>query len=156
LEPTVALLVSGLVAHDEDGDSVWASQLYPRAHIVPQPLAKFDASVAQFTYTITWAKSKKEFWGTTLSLATMGSLKAGVRDINTAYRPNFACWQADSTTKDFLFDTDKPPVNTAAIVAYNYATGVAISPAPTSVDVTGVHFAVAPADASFIVAPYLY
>jgi hypothetical protein len=156
LEPTVTLLVSGLVAHDDQGNSIWSSQLYPRAHIVPMFINKFDANVAQFTYNITWAKALKEFWGKALTLATMGTLKSGVRDLYTTSRPNFGVWQTDGTTKDFLFDTTRPPVNAATIVVYDYSTGAAISPAPSSTDVTGVHFTSAPTTGKYLIAPYLY
>src|ERR1700690_3095262 len=131
--PVVALLVSALVGHDKDTKQpVWDNQLYPRATIMPLAInAKFDGAVAQYTYYITWGKTTVEFWGTTLSLATMGTLKAGARGVrSTGGRVNFGIWKTDGVTKDFLFDTNKPCVDGATAVAYDYATGAPITPAP--------------------------
>ncbi len=156
LEPTTALLVTGLIAHDDQGNNVWPSQFFPRAHIFPQTInAKFDATPAQFTYTITWTKALKEFWGKALTLATMGILKSGALDINTPARPNFGTWLTDGIVKDFLFDTNKPCVNAASVIAFDYATGVVMTGSPT-VDTVGVHFASVPTTGKTLIAPYQF
>lgn len=157
LEPTVIFLVSALIAHDDNGNAVWSSQLYPRAHIMAMPMnAKFDASVGQFTYVMTWAKNLLEPWGALLTLATNGALKSGIRALETAGRPNFGIWQTDGTLKDFLFDTNRVPIDFATATCYDYSTGLAISVAPASIDALGVHFTVAPATGKHLIVPYIY
>lgn len=156
-EPLVALLVSQLISHDDEGLSLWHSYFYPRARVIPSQMVAMNQNASQYLYNISLSRSKKLFWGPALSVATQGTKQAGGFDIVTTDRLDFAVFKADGVVDDFLFDTDKQCVNHADVKVWDYAAGTQLTTGVT-VDAAGIHFSAGhiPTSGKIIVAPYQF
>ena len=137
-EPDVALIVSRLVTHNQDGSTVWNHYLLPRARVLPTG-SPFDANASKFTYNVAISKALKHIWGTALTEALDGCTEMGLLDIVSNDRLNIVAYKSDGSEDNYLLPVAKPAVDAGVnMKVYDYTAGTDITAhiTPTALDFT--------------------
>jgi len=126
LEIQCGLLLQQLVSHDDDGSVMWATDICPKATLVPQPVNKNDTALSK-VYNIALSQSTKRLCGEALSISTHGCTKAVKEVVLSNDRKNVVGWLGDCIDSTFTLPTDKPAKTSATAKVWNYATGAAVA-----------------------------
>lgn len=121
-EPTVGLLASQLVSHDDDGLVVWRHYVVPRATIVPSPV-NYDENAIEKLYEVTMASAKRELWGEELTEGTHGCISSTMTELVTENNFAIVGWLGDAVQTNFYFPVNKDPVSAAKTKLWKFSNG---------------------------------